>query len=152
MPEAFTLVAAFPVKQVITKFGIVPDFYNDLTWMAARLFPPPMLKSPATVEFLARVSHRMTQVTDRFSGQGVAVRSEVCGQKDGRPACYRSTFFHESAAEATGYGTGSLAQLLLEGELHRLGVRSVEQVLSTELFDRVMQQRQLEVPGQLIYS
>ncbi|MBW4621070.1 MAG: saccharopine dehydrogenase NADP-binding domain-containing protein [Cyanosarcina radialis HA8281-LM2] len=152
MPEAFTLAAAFPVKQVITKFGIVPDFYNHLTWIAARFFPPPMLKSPATVEFLARVSHQMTQVTDRFSGQGVAVRSEVCGQKDGQPACYRSTFFHESAAVATGCGTGSIAQLMLEGKLHRSGVWSVEQVLSTELFDRVMQQRQLQIPGQMIYQ
>jgi saccharopine dehydrogenase-like NADP-dependent oxidoreductase len=152
MPEAYTLVEAFPVKQVITKFGIVPDFYNHLTWMAARLFPPPMLKNPATVEFLARVSHRMTNVTDRFSGQGVAVRSEVCGQKNGQAACYRSTFIHESAAVATGYGAGSLAQLLLEGQLHHPGVRSVEQVLSTELFEQVMQQRQAEIPGQLVYT
>jgi saccharopine dehydrogenase-like NADP-dependent oxidoreductase len=152
MPEALTLAETFPVDRVITKFGIVPDFYNHLTWMAANLFPSPLLQSSATVEFLSQVSYRMTNFTDRFSGTGVAVRCEVSGEKEGREARYHSTFSHENAAIATGYGTGSLAQLLLEGKLSQPGVWPVEQVLSTDLFEQTMQERKLEIPGKLSFG
>jgi saccharopine dehydrogenase-like NADP-dependent oxidoreductase len=145
MPEAFTLVDSFPVKTVITKFGSVPDFYNHLTWMAAHLFPSPVLKNPAAIEFLAHVSHRMTSVSDRVSGIGVAIRSEVTGQKAGKSSRVCSTLVHENTSIAAGAGTGSLAELMLAGKLNKPGVWPVEQALSTELFEQTMQSRGIKI-------
>jgi saccharopine dehydrogenase-like NADP-dependent oxidoreductase len=145
MPEAFTLVDSFPVKTVITKFGSVPDFYNHLTWIAAHIFPSSWLKNPAGIEFLAHVSHRMTAVSDRFSGIGVAIRSEVMGQKNGKAASVCSTLVHENTAVAAGAGTGSLAELMLMGKLNKPGVWPVEQALSTELFEQTMQSRGIKI-------
>jgi saccharopine dehydrogenase-like NADP-dependent oxidoreductase len=145
MPEAFTLVDSFPVKTVITKFGSVPDFYNHLTWIAAHVFPPSWLKNPGGIEFLSHVSHRMTDVSDRISGIGVAIRSEVKGYKEGKPACVCSTLVHENTAVAAGAGTGSLAELMLNGKLSKPGVWPVEQVLSTALFEATMQSRGLNI-------
>ncbi len=145
MPEAFTLVDSFPVKTVITKFGSVPDYYNHLTWIAAHVFPPSVLKNPAGIEFLSHVSFRMTGVSDRFSGIGVAIRSQVTGQKDGKPATVCSSLVHENTAVAAGAGTGSIAQLMLAGKLSKPGVWPVEQGLSTELFEQTMQSRGLEI-------
>lgn len=144
MPEAFTLPEAFPVQTVITKFGSIPDLYNHLTWLAAH-FPAKLMHQPGTIEFLARVSHRMTSVSDRLTGIGVAMRAEVRGQKQGQPACFYSTFAHPNTATAAGQGTGSVAQFLLSGELNRPGVWSIEQALPTPLFERAMQERQLTI-------
>jgi saccharopine dehydrogenase-like NADP-dependent oxidoreductase len=145
MPEAFTLVDSFPVKTVITKFGSVPDFYNHLTWIAAHVFPSSWIRNPAGVEFLSHVSYRMTSVSDRFSGIGVAIRSEVQGQKDGSSASVCSTLVHENTAVAAGAGTGSIAELMLLGKLNKPGVWPVEQALSTELFEQTMQSRGLKI-------
>lgn len=145
MPEAFTLVEAFPVKTVITKFGSVPDFYNHLTWIAAHWFPSWVMHSSNAVEFLSHVSHRMTDVTDRFSGIGVAVRCVVNGYKDGHPAEYQSAVVHESAAVAAGCGTGSVAELMLSGRLRKPGVYPIEQILSTDLFEQTMESRKITV-------
>lgn len=145
MPEAFTLPDTFPVKTVITKFGTVPDFYNYLTWSVAHWWPSSWLKNPKVIEFLARVSHRMTDISDRFTGIGVAIRSEVNGHKDGQPASYCSTLVHENTAVAAGYGTGTLAELLLAGKLKKPGVWPVEQGLSTDLFEQTMQSRGLKI-------
>lgn len=145
MPEAFTLVDSFPVKTVITKFGSVPDFYNHLTWIAAHIFPPSWIRNPGGIEFLAHVSHRMTAVTDRFSGIGVAIRSEVTGQKDGESASVCSTLVHENTAISAAAGTGSIAELMLMGKLNKPGVWPVEQALSTELFEQTMQSRDIKI-------
>jgi len=145
MPEAFTLVESFPVKTVITKFGSVPDFYNHLTWIAAHIFPPSWIKNPAGVEFLSHVSYRMTSVSDRFSGIGVAIRSEVTGHKDGKSARVCSTLVHENTAVAAGAGTGSIAELMLTGQLNKPGVWPVEQALSTDLFKKTMQSRAIKI-------
>lgn len=145
MPEAFTLVDSFPVKTVITKFGSVPDLYNHLTWIAAHIFPSSWLKNPAGIEFLARVSHRMTQFSDRFSGIGVAIRSEVTGYKNGKSLRVCSTLVHENTAVAAGAGTGSIAELMLTGQLTKPGVWPVEQALSTELFQQTMHSRGIEI-------
>lgn len=145
MPEAVTLQETFPVKSVITKFGVVPDFYNHATWTMAHWLPPAVLRSPQTVEFLANVSHSMTSVTDRFSGTGVAMRCDIKGQQKGQAVHYVSTFAHQSAAIATGLGTGSIAELMLKGQLKQPGVYPVEQALSTDLFEAVMASRQLSV-------
>lgn len=145
MPEAFTLVDSFGVKTVITKFGSVPDFYNHLTWIAAHIFPPAWIKNPGGVEFLSQVSHRMTSVSDRFSGIGVAIRSEVQGSVAGKSTTVCSTLVHENTAVAAGAGTGSIAELMLSGELKQPGVFPVEQALSTQLFEKMMQNRGLKL-------
>ncbi|MBD2099949.1 saccharopine dehydrogenase family protein [Leptolyngbya sp. FACHB-261] len=145
MPEALTLPEAFPVKTVITKFGSVPDFYNHLTWIVARWFPPVLMKQSQAIEFLAHVSHRMTGLTDRLSGIGVAIRSEVIGQKNGQPARYCSSLVHENTTVAAGCGTGSIAQLLLAHQLQNPGVWPVEQALPTDLFEKLMQDRGITI-------
>ncbi|MCF2145544.1 saccharopine dehydrogenase NADP-binding domain-containing protein [Desmonostoc muscorum LEGE 12446] len=146
MPETFTLPKAFPsVKTVITKFGSVPDFYNHLTWIAAHVFPKRLMQRRYMIEFLSHVSHLMTDVTDSFSGIGVAVRSEVTGQKNGETAVYCSNLVHENTAGASGCGTGSIAQLLLEGKLNKPGVFPVEEALPTDLFEYTMQSRGIKI-------
>ena len=148
MPETFTLPSAFPVKTVITKFGTVPDFYNWLTWSVARWWHPAILKQKAVIEFLSHVSHFMTDVTDRFSGIGVAIRSEVTGYKDGQLAQSCSTLVHNNTAIAAGCGTGSVTELLLSGQLHKPGVWTIEEALSTDLFEQTMQSRGIQIQHQ----
>jgi saccharopine dehydrogenase-like NADP-dependent oxidoreductase len=145
MPESYTLTQTFPVKTVTTKFGTFPDFYNRLTWMTAHLCPKQLMQQHSFIEFLAYVSHKMTDVTDRFSGIGVAVRAEVHGQKEGQAVRYYSTFVHESAAIATGVGAGSVSQLILSRQLEKPGVWPIEQALSTQLFEQTLQHRGLSV-------
>lgn len=150
MPETFTLPSTFPVKTVITKFGTVPDFYNYLTWSVAHWWPSAVLRQKAVIEFLSHVSFRMTRVTDRFSGIGVAIRSDVSGYKDGRPTRCLSTLVHENTAIAAGGGTGSVAQLLLSGALKKPGVWAIEEALSTDLFEQTMQSRGIQIQHQLL--
>ncbi len=145
MPEAFTLPETFPVKTVITKFGSVPDFYNHLTWIAAHLFPKKMLQQRSAVEFLAHVSYFMTNVTNPFSGIGVAVRSHVTGRKEGQNVGYCATLVHDNAAIASGCGTGSIAQVLLENKIKKPGVWAVEQALPTDLFEQTLASRGLTI-------
>jgi saccharopine dehydrogenase-like NADP-dependent oxidoreductase len=145
MPESLTLTQTFPVATVTTKFGSTPDFYNHLTWLTAHVFPKGLMRQPQFIEALARISHRMTDFTDRFSGTGVAMRVAVTGQKAGSLARYQSTFVHDNAAIATGVGTGSLGELLLIGELDRPGVWPIEQVLTTRQFERISLDRGLQV-------
>lgn len=148
MPETFTLAETFPVKTVVTKFGSVPGFYNHLTWIAAHIFPKSWIQNPAGTEFLSRVSYWMTRVTDPFSGIGVGIRSEVTGRKQGQRGRYVSTLVHENTAIAAGYGTGSIAQLLLSGALQKPGVWPVEAALPTDLFEQTLQQRQLQIQSE----
>lgn len=149
MPEAFTLVESFGVKTVITKFGSVPDFYNHLTWIAAHIFPPAWIRNPKGMEFLSQVSHKMTSVSDRFSGIGVAIRSEVEGLKDGLPSRVCSSLVHNNTAVAAGAGTGSIAELMLSG-LKKPGVFPVEQALSTELFEQTLKSRGLTLNCEIV--
>ncbi|MDY6783821.1 MAG: saccharopine dehydrogenase NADP-binding domain-containing protein [Cyanobacteriota bacterium] len=145
MPETFTLPATFRVKTAITKFGSVPDLYNYLTWWVAKTWPASWLRNPNVIEFLSSVSYKMTQVSDRFSGIGVAIRCEVTGYKGGKPATLCSTLVRENTAVAAGYGTGSLAQLILEGKLHKPGVWPVEGALPTDLFEATMAERGIAI-------
>ncbi|NJN85140.1 MAG: NAD(P)H-binding protein [Leptolyngbyaceae cyanobacterium SL_7_1] len=145
MPETFTLAEAFPVKTVVTKFGSVPDFYNHLTWIAAHVFPKSWIRHPGGTEFLSQVSYRMTQVSDRLSGIGVGIRCDVVGQRHGQPVSYYSTLVHHNTAVIAGYGTGSIAELVLAGTLQKPGVWAVEEALSTELFQQTMQSRGIEI-------
>ncbi len=155
MPECFTLPTSFPVQSVTTKFGSFPDFYNHLTWITANLFPDSWLKNADAVEFLSQVSYKMTQVTDKFSGTGVAVKSKVTGSKSGKKSTFIASIVHEDAANATGIGAGTIAELILSGKLHKPGVWAVENSLSTDLFEKVMTNRgfvQIGGEGSLHYQ
>lgn len=145
VPETYTLAQSFPVQTVITKFGSIPDFYNYLTWMTARVFPSSWIENPGGIEFLSRLSHLMTSITDRFSGIGVAMRSEITGRKNGEKARYCSTMVHENMAIAAGCGTGSVAQLMLAGKLHKPGIWSIEQALPTDSFEAAMESRKIKI-------
>jgi saccharopine dehydrogenase-like NADP-dependent oxidoreductase len=146
MPETFTIPAYFPtIKTVITKFGSIPDFYNHLTWITAHIFPKWLMQQTNTIEFLSHVSHQMTNVTNKFTGIGVAVRAEVTGQKNGKTLVYSSTISHENTAVASGIGTGSIAKLLLENKFKQPGVYPVEAALSTNLFTQIMQERKIQI-------
>uniref|UniRef100_B8HPK4 Saccharopine dehydrogenase n=1 Tax=Cyanothece sp. (strain PCC 7425 / ATCC 29141) TaxID=395961 RepID=B8HPK4_CYAP4 len=150
MPEALTLPRAFPVKTVITKFGSLPDFYNHITWAIAHWLPKAWLQTPAVMDFLSWGGFTTTQFTDRFSGTGVAIRSQVTGLKNGQPAQASSTLALPDTAIAAGYGTGSLAQVLLDRQLVQPGVWTVEEVLPTALFQQLMQQRSVNFEHHLI--
>lgn len=146
VPETYTFPESFPqVKNVITKFGSVPDFYNHLTWITAHVFPHSWIESPAGIEFFSRVSYQMTNVTDRFTGIGVAMRAEITGTKDGKNAKCILTMVHENTAIAAGCGTGSVAQLMLQKQLNKPGIWPVEQALSTDLFTQVMASRDIKI-------
>jgi saccharopine dehydrogenase-like NADP-dependent oxidoreductase len=146
MPEAYTLPQAFPaVQTVVTKFGSLPDVYNHITWAIAHKLPKTWLQNAAVQNFLAWGSYTTTQVSDRWSGVGVAICSQVEGVKNSQPATVSSNLFLPDTAIAAGYGTGSLAQLLLTGELNQPGVWTVEEVLPTALFERVMGQRNVTI-------
>ena len=146
VPETYTFPESFPgLKDVITKFGSVPDFYNHLTWITAHVFPRSWIESSQGIEFFSRVSYRMTNVTDKFTGIGVAMRAEIKGIKDSKPSTHLSTMVHDNTAVAAGCGTGSVAQLLLEDQLHKPGIYPVEQVLPTDLFLTAMQERQITI-------
>lgn len=143
--EAMTLPSSFPVKTVTTKFGSVPDFYNHLTWMMAHLVPKPWLQQPSTIEFLARTSYRMTNLSDCWSGVGIAIRVDITGTQQGKPVQYTATLVHPDTAAAAGMGTGSIAQYLLSGALQLPGVWPVEQAVPTPLFQQACQQRSLAI-------
>lgn len=145
MPESFTVADTFPVRTVVTKFGSVPRFYNYLTWSVARSWHPRLLQSKTVIEFLSRVSFAMTRISDRFSGVGVAIHSEVIGWKYGQPVRCRSTLYHPNTAQAAGIGTGTIAQLLLSGALKCPGVWTPEQALTTPMFETAMQSRGIEI-------
>jgi saccharopine dehydrogenase-like NADP-dependent oxidoreductase len=151
MPETLTLPEAFPtVKSVITKFGSVPDYYNHLTWIAAHIFPKFWIQSQIGVEFLSTVSHKMTNFTDQFSGIGVVVRSHVTGIKDGKQSAYCSTLTYDNTAVAAGYGTGTIAQLILTGALNQPGVHTTESALPTHLFTQAMLSRGINISSHWI--
>ncbi|MDZ8053595.1 MAG: saccharopine dehydrogenase family protein [Aulosira sp. ZfuVER01] len=146
MPETFTMPYSFPsIKTVITKFGSIPDFYNHLTWIAAHIFPKALMQRRSAIEFLSHVSHFMTDVTNPFTGIGVAVRSEVTGRKDGKTGIYCADLVYENTALASGCGTGSIAQLILEGKLKKPGVAPVEAALPTDLFVQTMESRGITI-------
>lgn len=149
IPETVTLVKSFPVKTVITKFGSIPDIYNHLTWLTARLFPADWLRKPENIEYLSQLSYRMTQLSDRISGIGITIRSQVTGYQENQPVTVVSTLVHENTAAAAGAGTGSIAQFILAGQLRKPGVWSVEQALATELFEQAMQHRKINIHLQI---
>ena len=70
---------------------------------------------------------------------------EVRGRIDGQQASYCSTLVHDNAAIASGCGTGSIAQLLLDGKLKKPGVSPVEDALPTDLFEQAMHCRNIKI-------
>ncbi len=145
VPEILTLPESFPVQTAIAKFGSIPDYYNHLTWAVARFIPQKILKHPAAIEFLSQVSYRMTQITDKWTGIGVAIRAKIEGTQAGKPTQVCLTLTHRDTAVAAGAGTGSIAELMLNGQLRKLGVFPVEQAPSTDLFEAAMSSRGMRV-------
>lgn len=145
MPESITLVNSYPVKTVTTKFGTSPDMYNQLTRLVIHGLPSKLMQQSWMINVMAHISYRMTTISDRLSGTGVAMRVEVKGLKDGQPGSQVLTFIHQDAATATGHGTGSIAQLILSGQLNQPGVQPVEQALSTSLFLEAMRSRNIVI-------
>ncbi len=143
--EALTIADTFPeLKTIVTKFGSVPDYYNRLTWLMARL-PKAALKNPTVIEKLSHISYRMTQLTDPRTGVGIAMRVQIKGEKAGQKTTYLATLDHENTAFCAGCGTGAIAQLILSNQLTKPGVWPVEQALSTPLFEATLAQRNLAI-------
>ncbi|MGB3786709.1 MAG: saccharopine dehydrogenase, partial [Phormidesmis sp.] len=143
--EALTVADTFPeLKTIVTKFGSVPDYYNRLTWLMARL-PSGILKNNAVIESLSKISYQMTKVTDPRTGVGIAMRIEVNGEKGGQQTSYVATLDHEDTAFCAGCGTGAIAQLILSGRLDKPGVWPVEQALPTPLFEETLDQRRIAI-------
>ena len=145
VPERLTLPHSFPVQSVITKFGSVPEIYNGITWALAHWLPKSWLQKSSVIEFLSWGGFVTTQFTDRFSGTGVAMRSVVTGMLKGQSTQAVSTLVLPDTAIAAGYGTGSIAQLLLNQDLSKSGVWPVEAVIPTPLFQQTMAQRGVQI-------
>ncbi|PZD73796.1 Lysine 6-dehydrogenase [Acaryochloris thomasi RCC1774] len=148
VPEALTLAQSFDVQTVITKFGSVPEIYNVLTWLTARL-PKALLRKRSVIEFFSWGSYRCTEFSDRFTGTGVAMRSEVKGLKDGKPTTACSTLVVDDTAIAAGYGTGSIAQLILSGQFSKPGVWPVEASFPTDLCQSMLKLRGVNIEQQI---
>lgn len=143
--EALTFADAFPaLETIVTKFGSVPDYYNRLTWLMARA-PRAFLKRNFVIEALSRISYRMTEFTDPYTGVGIVMRVEINGTKDGEATQFISTFDHDDTAYCAGCGTGAIAQLILSDRLSKPGVWAVEEALPTPLFEETFAQRKLEI-------
>lgn len=143
MPEALTLPESFQVQTVITKFGSVPNLYNVLTQAVTHL-PSDWLQNKVVQDVLAWGAFRMTQLSDRWSGIGVAIRSEVTGLRRGVPTTVCSTVMHPNTAIAAGSGAGMMAAELLK-KSYPTGVFPVERCLETPEFQRAMQQRNIDI-------
>lgn len=149
VPERLTLPQSFPVRSVITKFGSVPEIYNGITWALAHWMPKSWLQRRQMIEFLSWGGFVTTQFTDRFSGTGVAMRSAVAGTLAEQPTEVVSSLVLPDTAIAAGYGTGSIAQLLLHQDLKKPGVWPVEAAVPTPLFQRTMAQRAVQIQQQV---
>lgn len=143
--ETYTLAQSFPVATVVTKFGSIPNFYNDLTGIVAQRVPKSVLQNPMVIEGLSKMGLAMARVTDIWSGVGIAVSVDVKGHRDGNQHHYRLQFYHEHTAIAAGMGAGSIAQLLLNQDLVQPGVWSVEQAVTIPLFRQMMEQRGIKI-------
>lgn len=131
--ETFTFAESFPVKTVITKFGSVPDIYNQLT-RGMTFLPFDLLKNPRVINSLTKISFAMTQVTDRFTGVGVAMQAIVTGKKEGKLTQVTVDMVHDHTAIAAGQGVGIVAELLLKNHLSQKGLYPVEQIIPSDLF------------------
>ncbi|MBC7880509.1 MAG: saccharopine dehydrogenase NADP-binding domain-containing protein [Anaerolineae bacterium] len=145
VPEAYTLTKSFPVNSVTTKFGVLPEIYNQLTSLTARRISKGWLKNPVFIETLARVSYIMTKISDLFSGVGIVLKVEVLGKKAGKSTTAISQFSHPNTAKACGMGTGMIAQSILKGQLSKPGVSPVETAFPTSLFHQGLALRNLEI-------
>ncbi len=143
--ETYTLPQAFDVETVITKFGSLPNLYNDLTWLTAHRMSKSVLNHPITLEWLSKISFAMARVTDLWSGIGIAVAVDVEGEKDGNQQRHRLQFYHDNTAIAAGMGAGSIAQLLLNNDIIQPGVWAVEKAVKTPQFQKMNQQRGLKI-------
>ncbi|AFY37717.1 Saccharopine dehydrogenase [[Leptolyngbya] sp. PCC 7376] len=142
--ETFTFAESFPVKTVITKFGSIPHIYNQLT-RTMTLLPSGLLKNSRVIKSLSKISYGMTQVSDRLTGVGVAMRAIVTGVKDGKPTQVTIDMVHEHTAIAAGQGVGLVAELLLTQRLSKKGLYPVEQIIPSDLFLELATKRDIQI-------
>lgn len=147
--ETFTFAESFPVKTVITKFGSVPDIYNQLT-RAMTFLPFGLLKNARIIKGLSKISYGMTQITDRFSGVGVAMQAMVTGKKAGKSTQVTVEMVHDHTAIAAGQGVGIVAELLLDGHISQKGLYPVEQIIPTDLFLKMATKRGIQISVKLM--
>ncbi|NJN72999.1 MAG: NAD-dependent epimerase/dehydratase family protein [Limnothrix sp. RL_2_0] len=147
--ETFTFAESFPVKTVITKFGSLPDIYNQLT-RAMTFLPFGLLKNTRVINGLAKISYGMTQITDRFSGVGVAMQAMVTGKKGGKLTQVTVEMVHEHTAIAAGQGVGMVAELLLGDRISQKGLYPVEQIIPTDLFLEMATKRDIQISVKLM--
>ncbi len=69
----------------------------------------------------------------------------MTGIKQGKTVDFCSTIVHKNTAKIAGIGTGTIAELCLNGELQKPGVWPVEQILSTYLFEAALNQRGVNI-------
>lgn len=142
--ETFTFQESFPVQTVITKFGSIPQIYNQLT-RAMTLLPSNMLKKNQVIQGLSKISYGMTQVSDRLTGVGVAMQAIVTGKKDNQSTQVTVNFAHENTAIAAGQGVGLVAESLLTKQIDQKGLYPVEQIISSDLFAKLGAKRNLSI-------
>lgn len=142
--ETFTFAESFPVATVITKFGSVPDIYNQLT-RAVALLPQGFLKDRRVINGLSKISYGMTLVSDRLTGVGVAMRAIVTGVRDGQPLQIQVDFSHGNTAIAAGRGVGMAAELLLQQAITKKGIFPIEQIIPSDLFLALAKKRNLAI-------
>jgi len=152
VPERLTLPQSFSVQSVITKFGSVPEIYNGITWALAHWLPKSWLQRRQMIEFLSWGGFVTTQFTDRLSGTGVAMRSAVTGTLAEQPTEVVSSLVLPDTAIAAGYGTGSIAQLILNQDLSKPGVWPVEAAVPTPLFQQTMVKRGVKIEQHICSS
>ena len=142
--ETFTFAESFPVKTVVTKFGSLPNFYNQLT-RAMTLLPESLRQHPRIIQGLSKISYGMTKLTDPFTGVGVAMRAIVSGTKDGTPQQVTVDFVHEHTAIAAGLGVALVAELVLSDQINQPGLYPVEQIIPSNLFLAWAHRHQLQL-------
>ncbi len=78
---------------------------------------------------------------DKFSGIGVAMLAKVAGWQGQQKAVYQATIVHENTAQAAGWGTGSVAELILAAKLQKAGIYPVEHVASLRAIPNLLVMR-----------
>ncbi|ANV87159.1 saccharopine dehydrogenase family protein [Picosynechococcus sp. PCC 7117] len=142
--ETFTFAESFPVETVVTKFGSLPNFYNQLT-RAMTLLPESLRQHPRIIQGLSKIGYGMTKLTDSFTGVGVAMRAIVSGIKDATPQQVTVDFVHEHTAIAAGLGVVLVAELVLSEQINQPGLYPVEQIIPSDLFLAWARQHQLQL-------
>ena len=108
------------------------------------------LANQRVIEFLARVSYKITAITDKFTGIEVTMQVNIIGDRHGKKVKFCSSMVHKNTAVAAGCGIGSVAQLLLEHKINQPGIWPGKKVLPKDLFLQGIESRGIEIQHQLV--